>query len=263
MVRIVMIGFVKLHYISGSVNRISANVFSSFIISFFLKKMTLRLITFCLLVFLYSCVDEKNRSRLVSGCLEPIFVLKASADSTVIINTATESDSVMGMAIRLQWDYYSDHSAGTKNNPIINTNTPGRNGFEDSILFISLKDRTVDYGQYFKGDSSRMDFRYTLERADSSDFFHEIHNKCWNHEHMYPFKLGDHSWISAPVYLDMEDFRIKYNADAPSLSYPDMWQEFHMWFDKKIAFDEAKEISLNFTFSDGRVLAIKRCNCEN
>jgi hypothetical protein len=225
--------------------------------------MTLRLIAFLLTILLHSCIDEKNRSRLVSGCIEPIFILKSSADSSIIINIATESDSVMGMAIRLQWDYYSDHSAGTKNNPIINTNTPGSDGFEDSIFFISIKGEAFEYSEQFKSDSSGMKFRYTLERADSSDFFNYLDRNCWYNPHMYSFKLLDKSWISAPIYRDMEDFKMNYNADSPSLSYPDMWQEFHMWFDKKITFEEAKEISLNFTFSDGRILSVKKCNCEN
>lgn len=212
---------------------------------------------------LFGCIDSKSRSRLVSGCIEPIFILKASADSAIIINTATEFDSVMGMAIRLQWDYYSDHSAGTKNNPIINTNTPGSDGFEDSILSISIKSEAFEYFQHFKSDSSGMKFRYTLECADSSDFFNYLDRNCWYNPHMYSFKLLDKSWISAPIYRDMEDFKMNYNADSPALSYPDMWQEFHMWFEKKITFEEAKKISLNFTFNDGRILSIKKCNCEN
>jgi hypothetical protein len=225
--------------------------------------MTLRLIIFCIVLLFFGCIDSKNRAKLVSGCIEPLFILKTRADSSVIINNASESDSVIGMAIRLRWEFYSDHSAGTKNNPIINTNTPGSDGFEDSILSISSKSEAMDYDLHFKGDSSRMNFRYTLERADSSNFFHEMSSKCWYSGEMYPFKLGDHSWLSAPIYRDMEDFKMNYNADSPSLSYPDMWQEFHMWFDKKITFEEAKEISLNFTFSDGRILSVKKCNCEN
>ena len=197
---------------------------------------------FCLFfLFTLSCVEVKNRVKITSGTYR-IVSMDSKNNSLFYVRSANKNDSVLGLGIDLNVDFYSD---GKESEFFVNAHTEGEKGLMDNISEILISTPRQNITTFLKNDTTS---QFNFKLTDSSFVDGEERYICTD---------GQCNSFLTYSFLNFDDFIKRYNVDRNFIRY-DLNKEFFLWFDSKskINYEELEKLEFKIIFSDGRSIKL-------
>ncbi len=195
-----------------------------------------------LLIFLLQCVKEKNRVKIIGGHYRVVTYEYAQNDSIKIIRPAKETDTILGLGISFNIDFFSD---ATEFEPIISTYTPGWKGPMDSIKKISIS--------YYK--SSLLPY---LQNTPNIELF-RMKRSFLKSGAGYAYSNWKREAFETYSFDDINDFINKYNNRWYDFTIRrNLEHEIFFWFppESNIRYEDLQDLDFKIYFTDGRVVEI-------
>lgn len=199
------------------------------------------------LVFCLGCDSKvKNRVQITGGTYRVVTKFKTKKSNVPFIRPATSLDSVLGIGICLNVDFFSDTNLTTG---FINTQTQGLDGVKDSIERVSFSNRSKDLTMQMYNVEGVQVFQMNKEHLiEGREYLHDRKN----------------SYYEVFSFTNPIDFTTEYNERGEFVFRNNLEREFFFWFreSSQLSYDSVKNLEIILCFSDGRKVRVPNADAS-